>query len=108
MSKETEELVREAHENVRSDRKLLRDYADALSKVKGVAEDPLAIAGLAEPMARIADGLTRANAQLVELAKLMVKKELVKNPEGDEVSDKDGIFDEIGDGFARDRSEDEN
>lgn len=106
MSKQTEDLVNEAHENVRKDRRRLEEFAESISKIGDIAGDPLAKAGLAEAMSRLTDGLTRSNAQLVELAKLLVKKELVTTP-ADSLNDKevDGLFDEIGDTFAKEEEE---
>lgn len=108
MSKQTEDIVNEAHENVRKDRRRLEEFADSISKIGEIAGDPLAKAGLADAISRLADGLTRSNAQLVELAKLLVKKELVTTP-SDSLNSKevDGLFDEIGDGFAGKEEEEE-
>jgi hypothetical protein len=94
--KKSEELIDEAHENLQEDRKRLTDFAELLNKA-AAADPTLAPIALAENVAKIADCLTRQNAQIVELAKLRAKKEFIKDPKGEgfSASEADTMFDEI-------------
>lgn len=95
---ETEEIIKEAIENARRDRKRLEEISDLMLKVAQVGEDidPLAKAAMGEQMAKITDSLTRSNSQLVELAKLGVKQKVLEGKEeGDTEADREDMFDEI-------------
>lgn len=100
MAKEEDDIIAEIHDNVRRDRKRLEDFCDQITKIadETLGGDPLAKVGLADTLARLSDGLTRSNAQLVELAKLKVKRE-PKDNKGDR---DDTLFDQIGPGFESD------
>lgn len=97
MSKKTEEFIDEAHENLISDRKKLEQAIDLIVEARDLIKDTFAKVGLSENLAKIVDGLTKNNAQLVELAKLKAKVEFASRTKGDGFSDTetDGMFDEI-------------
>lgn len=107
--KKTDELITEAHQNIQKDRQVLSKYLDDLVDLATKGEDPLAKVAMAEQIARLADGLTKSNAQLVELAKIATKKDLFCG-KGDETEfddeESEGIFDEIGEGFVREEEPD--
>ena len=86
--KTADELMEEIAKNVREDRARLVEICDALLSIckTGDFEDPAGKAAIAEPFAKIADSLTKSNAQLVEVAKLRAKD---KKPSEDEFSDQD-------------------
>lgn len=102
MSK-TEELFSEIHNNIKNDRRRLEDFCDAIKKVEVAEQDPMAKIALTDNLTQLVDSLTRSNAQLVELLKVKVKKELVTishTSDGLLSKDANDVFNEIGDGFS--------
>lgn len=97
MSKKTDEIIDEIHENLISDRKKLEKAIDLITEARDVIKDPFSKVSLSENLAKIVDGLTKNNAQLVELAKLKAKVEFTSRPNGEAFSDTEtnGMFDEI-------------
>lgn len=96
MSKKSDELIDEAHRNLAKDRRGLEDFRDVVLKVAKLTEDPLVQVSLSDSFTKIVDGLTKNNAQLVELAKLRLKKEFLKDPKNAFSDDEtDTMFDEI-------------
>lgn len=97
--KNADELITEAHENIRRDRKFLEDLRDKANGMKP-GEDPLVYDSIMAHIVQLTDSLTKANAQLVELAKLKVRTESQSDPER-RGSEKDNLYDAIGEGFAK-------
>lgn len=96
MSKKSDELIDEAHKNLAKDRQGLEEFRDVVLKVAKMTGDPVIQVSLSDSFAKIVDGLTRNNAQLVELAKLRLKKEFLKDPKNAFSDDEtDTMFDEI-------------
>ena len=75
MSKKSDELIDEAHGNLAKDRQGLEEFRDVVLKIVKLTGDPIIQASFSDSFAKIVDGLTKNNAQLVELAKLRLKKE---------------------------------
>lgn len=100
MASTPEELLEEIHENARKDRKRLEKFCDAMEKF--IDLEPVLVPDVAEGVSRLSDCLTRCNSQLVEVMKIISKKK----PETEK--EVDGLFDEIGDGFEREKEEDHN
>lgn len=96
MSKKSDELIDEAHKNLAKDREGLEEFRDVVLKVAKLTGDPVIQVSLSDSFAKIVDGLTKNNAQLVELAKLRLKKEFLKDPKNAFSDDEtDTMFDEI-------------
>ena len=96
MSKKSDELIDEAHKNLAKDRKGLEEFRDVIVKVAKATGDPVIQVSLADSFTKVIDGLTKNNAQLVELAKLRLKKEFLKDPKNAFSDDEtDTMFDEI-------------
>lgn len=72
---DADQLIELILENAKKDRKKLETVCDALLKIGSVGEfqDPEAQASVAIPMAKVAEALTKNNAQLVELVKIKVR-----------------------------------
>lgn len=93
MSITKEALINEALENSRKDRKKLegvRDQIIDLGNDASLLAEPTGIIAIAEHVSKLADVLTKMNAQLVEMSKIAAKSDAE-----DQSSDKDSIFDEI-------------
>lgn len=105
MSDETDDLqdmLEEAHQNIRDDRTRLEETYRALSsQLLGAAGDPQLVAEISEKISKVVDAMTRANAQLVEISKLRAKRPSSADGKGDEES----MYNDIGDGFDGDREE---
>jgi hypothetical protein len=99
MGFESEKLVKEIHENARRDRKLLEEFCDALKKIDD-KNDPAAKAAMIEDVAKLVDCLTKSNAQLVELAKIVTRREISDSSDTGTRHKNEDIFNEIGDGFG--------
>ncbi len=96
-AKTFEELVEEIHENAVRDRKRLESYVDQVGRPHENL-DPEVAAALAESMVDISEALTRNNAQLVEVAKILMKKKLsTKNDDDFSGDEADEVFEEIED-----------
>lgn len=99
MTTTTEQLFQEILDNARRDRKTLEEVRDGLVKAAKtaaaqVAEDGgLTMMAIAEQVAKLADSLTRSNAQLVEISKVKAKEG--PPPEDDAKDSVDSIYDEI-------------
>ncbi len=120
MAKNSKALFKEIHENASRDRQQLENFRNSLldlaesckkdSLMEDADDDPVAIArkkamlftALAEGIAKISDCLTRSNMQMVEVAKLKLKKEAIEGEtDGDlNESDKDDLYDDIGEGLG--------
>lgn len=113
MSKKSEEkevdYLKELHENIRKDRGFLEQFRDSLVEQVRVIQnvtfpeddnDPVSaekkksfvMVQLADGMARISDCLSKNNQQLVEMAKISVKKPV---KEKEEKISSDDIFEQI-------------
>ncbi len=91
-------LLAEAHANVVADRKNLNDVLEELRKAAEGDSDGSMAAELLQATVTVAEGLTRANAQLVELVKTEAKRD--EDPRGDEpLSDEEaeGVWDALAD-----------
>lgn len=93
------DLVEEIKENARKDRQRLEKLCDDILKLTENAE-LMAQEGtsvvLAEHLTRATDSLTKVNSQLVELAKLQTKKEMIeKEIDAKKGNQSDELFDEI-------------
>ena len=98
----SDDLFDEIHCNARNDRKRLESLCESIMRLADSSGVDAAL--LAESLSRLSDGLTKSNAQLVELAKILTKKEIISSAtKGDDESD--NLFDEIGDGFSREKPE---
>jgi len=99
MAKQSEDLIDEAHDNLKEDRAKIKEFTDLLNKAVSVGEDidPLAKISLSEQFARLTGELTKNNSLLIELAKLRAKKETVKDKKNDgfDEDEADTMFDEI-------------
>lgn len=99
MAKQSEDLIDEAHGNLKEDREKLKEFAELLNKALSIGEalDPLAKIGLTEQFARLSGELTKNNSLLIELAKLRAKKEILTKPKKDgfDEEEADTMFDEI-------------
>jgi hypothetical protein len=98
VAKQSEELIDEAHVNLKDDRAKIKEFTELLNKAISVGEDvdPLAKISLAESFARLTGELTKNNSLLIELAKLRAKKEtLSKGKQGFDEEEADTMFDEI-------------
>lgn len=85
------DLFAEIVRNARSDRGRLEKICDSItSAAEGTTDDSLAGLGLAENMAQVTDSLTRNNAQLVEVAKILSKAQAPSKEAFDE-----RMYDEI-------------
>lgn len=95
MSKNSEDILEEIHENILHDRSRLDGLAQSMIDAAG--EDMLAKAAIAEPVSKIVEAMAKSNAQLLEVAKIKLKKETSSPENDDEFSDEetDGVFDEI-------------
>lgn len=99
----TKDLIAEIHKNVFDDRSRLLELHESLKAHPGLSDPELSVS-IAEVSVRISDGMTRANAQLIELTKLVAKD----TPEDKGIdAEKDSMFDEI-DGFEREKEEENN
>lgn len=101
----TDDMLTEIHENIKNDRLKLEECFNDIKAI--VSADPIAKIEMTENFVRLVDGLTRSNAQLVELAKVKVKKEVIalsgaKN--GFAKDEIDDVFGEIGDCFSTNES----
>jgi hypothetical protein len=99
VSKQSEDLIDEAHGNLGEDRAKIKEFTELLNKAISVGEDvdPLAKIALAESFARLTGELTKNNSLLIELAKLRAKKESVTKGKGEgfDEDEADTMFDEI-------------
>lgn len=95
MTTTTEQLFQEILDNARRDRKTIEtvqnDLIKAVRSVQ-VEEDGLTMMAIAEQLAKLADSLTRTNAQLVEISKVQAKN---SPPSDDHKENSDSIYDEI-------------
>jgi len=88
--KNSEDFIQDAFDNICSDRKKLEDLYTEVSKVAKLASDALGLASVSENLVKITDSLTKQTGQVVELAKLKQKAELIqKKPDDEEITDKD-------------------
>jgi len=108
VSKKSDELIDEAHTNLGKDREGLEEFRDILLKTVKVAGDPIIQVSLCDSFSKLFDCLTKNNAQLVELAKIRLKKEFLKDPK-DAFSDDETntMFDEIEGDSENSKDEDE-
>lgn len=99
----TDELLQEILDNARSDREKLQDAYDSLMSAVSEA-DPLQQAAIIEPVVMVADALTKNNSQLIELAKIRVKKDLLSSSNSNDLSDVEvnDVLDEIEKEFNED------
>ena len=100
-----DDLLEEIHDNACQDREALAKIRDKV--VDGFdATDPLAKAVISDNMARLSDSLTKVNMQLLEIAKIRLKKEIASSRKSEQDDgDSDAMFDEIGDGFDGEKEE---
>jgi hypothetical protein len=97
LSKETDDFIDEAHRNITNDRDKLEKAIELIIEARDTVNDPLAKVALSENLTKVVDGLTKNNAQLVELAKLRAKVDFASKAKGDGFSgdETNGMFDEI-------------
>lgn len=97
MSKEVDELFALIKKNSIGDRDQLEKVRDELMNLATsgdmLAEEPLARMTVAGEITRITDSLTKVNAQLLELARTRIKKDLLEG--GDIKEKKSTNMDEI-------------
>lgn len=89
-----EDLIQEALENARRDRKTVEKVRDQIVQLVSdptIQAESLSLIGISDNVAKLSDVLTKMNAQIVELTKVTAKAEKTD----DKQSDKDSIFDEI-------------
>lgn len=88
-----DELIQEALDNARRDRKnveSVRDHILKLTQDPSVNADGASVLGIADNIAKLSDVLTKMNAQIVELTKIAAKAERVEDGK-----DNESLFDEI-------------
>ena len=94
----SDELIQRALENIIEDRDKLKELYESMKKAVDV--DPFAAIAASENIVKVADSLTKQTGQLVELAKIKQKSELLarKKLDGDELDsdDVDEVYAEIG------------
>lgn len=94
------ELLNEIHKNANKDRERLEQYYDSLLNVVA-GGDPELMVGASEGIAKLTAELTRANQQLIEIAKIKVKQQVLEMAEhGFGEEDREDIFDEFGEGLG--------
>ncbi len=100
--KETsDKLIEEIKENVKKDRDRLESYCERLVTFVKSSGDPELMVGASEGIAKVSAELTRNNQQLIELAKLRLKKDLVNlATDGIADTDRDELFDAIGESLG--------
>lgn len=95
------ELTDEIKSNARNDRARLESLCDGLLKLSNNAEtmlgDEMAKVAVAEQLTRATDSLTRVNSQLVELAKIQLKRDLLSKASSKDASnsERESLYDEI-------------
>jgi hypothetical protein len=90
MAKEVDDLVKEALENIRGDRKLAREFLNEIANQ--IVKDPDSNRSLSPVAAKHIETLQRSNEQLVKIINLKQKE---TKEQGLSLSDKDELFDLI-------------
>jgi hypothetical protein len=102
----SDEVMQEALDNARSDRKRLEEHLASLNEQIGMLvgpDSPITVANILDMATKATDSMTRSNSQILEVAKLKVKKE---GPVGDgkpqnlNDDEKEDMYEEIEDGQA--------
>lgn len=106
MKIDIDELISEIRKNAKSDRENIEDVREKL--VKTAEMDPIMMGAVAEQVARLSDSLSKINLQLVEIAKMKMKEDIIKSKSEDDDEDKEALFDQIGQGFEREEEEESN
>lgn len=100
MKENSDKLFEEIHENVKKDRTRLEAFYERLLMVVNNG-DPELMVEASEGVAKLTAELTRTNQQLVEIAKLKLKKDLVNlASDGIADSDREELFDELGESLG--------
>jgi len=104
MAKKMDDIIDEIHANAAEDRAALSQVREKIV-ASFDPEDQFARAATADSVSRLSDSMSRINAQLLEIAKIKLKEHIavLRAEEGDD--DPDSMFDEIGDGFAREEAD---
>jgi ethanolamine ammonia-lyase small subunit len=102
--KETsEQLLDEIKSNANKDRDRLEQYCDKLVNYVINSGDPELMVGASDGISKVAAELTRNNQQLVEVAKLRLKKDLVTiATDGIADADREAISDFLGESLGGD------
>lgn len=90
MAKEVDDLVKEALENIRGDRKLAREFLNEIANQ--IVKDPDSNRSLSPVAAKHIETLQRSNEQLVKIINLKQKE---TKEQGLSLSDKDELFELI-------------
>jgi hypothetical protein len=84
-SQDAEDLIEEARQNVRQDRQTIHDQISSLQKQ--AETNPELVPILAELILKSVDPLVKANAQIIQLAQLKVKRVLINSGPKDDTDD---------------------
>ena len=99
-NKTSDDLFDEIHDNVKKDRGSLETFYQRLLVLINNG-DPELMVNASDGVAKLAAELTRNNQQLVEIAKLKLKKDLVNLAEaGIAESDREDLFEELGESLG--------
>lgn len=101
MPKKMDDIIDEIHANAVEDRAALSQVREKIVESFDPG-DQFARAATADSVSRLSDSMSRINAQLLEIAKIKLKEHIAVLRAGEEDGDDpDSMFDEIGEGFAR-------
>jgi len=92
MGKAVDELFEDIYNNVKEDREMLRSAVTTLLEAAG--DESIALASVSEAVAKMVDSMTKANSQLVELAKIKSRREAADSDDFSE-NEAEEVFSEI-------------
>lgn len=77
---DSKKIIESAHDNIKIDRDRLVTLYETIMQKMADTNDVISLAAVSEHLVKITDSLTKQNGQLVDLAKLKQKEELIKKP----------------------------
>jgi vacuolar-type H+-ATPase subunit E/Vma4 len=97
----SDKLIEEIKENAKKDRDRLEGFCEQLVNFIKNSGDPELMVEASDGIAKVSAELTRNNQQLIEVAKLRLKKDLVNlATDGIGESERDELFDAIGESLG--------
>lgn len=97
----SDKLIEEIKENAKKDRDRLEGYCEQLVNFVKNSGDPELMVDASDGIAKVSAELTRNNQQLIEVAKLRLKKDLVNlATDGLGEADREELFQSMGEGLG--------
>ena len=96
-----DKLLDEIKDNAKKDRDRLEGFCEQLVNFVKNSGDPELMVGASDGIAKVSAELTRNNQQLIEIAKIRLKKDLVNlATDGIADTDREELFDAIGESLG--------